>query len=198
MSFIIPYTEATFAAVKELIDESDYEDEYDRDAPDMDEIHAICECFGRDDVHRSLLSVIKGSDILVDGDYEYALYECIEMEYPAGARKIVDIFEKWVQPKIKDLVAEENLRIYRVAHEALREKAEREKREQTKGCECCVDDNEFHVIKGCAKYSGVELSLNSHLGLLRVRSDCDSDVIYVNTCPICGKNLQGEKKDAGE
>lgn len=65
-----------------------------------------------------------------------------------------------------------------------------------KYCRTCNPDGEFHNLNDTCEYSGIEISLNSKLKIIRVRIYGDSlnsfttqDVVVVSNCPHCGRRL---------
>jgi hypothetical protein len=97
-------TENTFEAVKEMLeDEAEYKGIYlEEDDIYMDDIYTACTSKTEEEVHEAIVYALRGTAL--DGiDYSY-LYECIKMDYPYDAQKIANIFTKFVQPKIKELL----------------------------------------------------------------------------------------------
>ena len=97
-------TENTFEAVKEILgDEAEYKGIYLEEADIyMDDIYTACTCKTEGEVYEAVTYELRGTAL--DGiDHSY-LYDCIKMDYPYNAQKIANIFTKFVQPKIKELL----------------------------------------------------------------------------------------------
>lgn len=67
---------------------------------DFEEVSELCEAYSNfDDTYNAL------TDALVDIDEvsDYDIYQCIEMDYPPNAKKIVDVFIRHIKPKLIEL-----------------------------------------------------------------------------------------------
>ncbi|MEG1564854.1 MAG: hypothetical protein RR365_14195 [Bacteroides sp.] len=90
--------EATLSSIKKLIADYGCEDEVQ---PDWDEIEGACVSRNGFEVVAGLMDLFKGTEMenCDIGD----IYNCIEIDYPTRAKKIVEIFEQYVAPKCKEL-----------------------------------------------------------------------------------------------
>lgn len=97
-------TENTFEAVKEMLeDEAEYKGIYLEEADIyMDDIYTACTCKTDVEVRDAIVYELRGTAL--DGIDHCDLYDCIKMDYPYNAQKIANIFTKFVQPKIKELL----------------------------------------------------------------------------------------------
>lgn len=74
----------------------------------LEELENACRCNRRDgDCLKNIM------DVLEDTEYsgscsEYDIACCIEMTYPNGAKKIVEIFRNHIQPVLRELTRKEN------------------------------------------------------------------------------------------
>ena len=98
--------EETFRAMWEYMKELAEESDSNLDEEDMENLK-LC-CYGP-----TVRDVVDEVENWLDTNYgmkqnlstEY-LYDCIRMDYPAGAKKIVSVFAEHIQPKIKELCKE--------------------------------------------------------------------------------------------
>lgn len=90
----------TFAAVKEYISEWCDEDDEDR-LPDMDDVKAACQNYTEDGVYQALLTEFAYTSMSSCDQYD--LLCCIEKDYPTNAKKIVEVFMRYIRPKCREL-----------------------------------------------------------------------------------------------
>lgn len=98
-------TEKTYKNVKEIIEEEiDFFDDNEYiEKPDMDFIYTACTYDNETDVFNGILSEIAGTAIDKKID-DYELLTCIVKDYPPNAKRIANIFTKYIQPKIKEIL----------------------------------------------------------------------------------------------
>lgn len=99
-------SEATFQKVKELMEQLDDDTLASIDEADMEEIESACSGYREDTA--AFMAI---SDILSEKGFpnEYDSYEvacCIEKDYPAGAKKIAQIYRDHIQPEVRKLAKE--------------------------------------------------------------------------------------------
>lgn len=97
-------TEETYENIKYLLEQCAYEeDEELEDIIDLEDIETACNNYSVDDVVYGVLSEIKYTSL--DGRIEeYEIYENISMDYSASQKKIAEVFEKHIQPFIKEML----------------------------------------------------------------------------------------------
>ena len=93
--------EATFTNVKEYISNV-----LDGEKPDFDleDIENACYYASVNEVYTALEDVFKFTNANNDYADNYALYECIVTTFPYDAKKIVQVFTDFIQPKIKEML----------------------------------------------------------------------------------------------
>lgn len=90
-SFSVVDGRRTAANLREMLSEI-VDDDFD-----FEDVEELCEAYsGFDDTYNAL------TDALVDVDKvsDYDVFQCIEMDYPASAKKIVDVFVRYVKPEL--------------------------------------------------------------------------------------------------
>lgn len=95
--------EETWKALKEYVENLTEDTDCNSGLPDMEELKNICKSSNN---ARDIVDGIKEilEDSALAGDYNYCdIWQCIEMDYPAGAKKIVEIFEKNIRPLCRDM-----------------------------------------------------------------------------------------------
>lgn len=104
-------TEATFEKVKDLMEtmgvdfaETDY---WGGPVFDMNEIKNCCDQSTEQDVYDALERQLKGTSMEDCEDYD--LWCCIQKDFPANAKKIVQVFMDYIQPQCKELSQKEAL-----------------------------------------------------------------------------------------
>lgn len=99
-------TEKTYKAISELINDvvETFSSLYDK--IDMERIHTACSYAEASDVVYDIQEAIRYTP-LYDILSQYNLHEFICKDYPASAKKIVEIFHEYIQPKIKEMLEEE-------------------------------------------------------------------------------------------
>lgn len=98
--------EETWAALKELLDEIDWADNEEKRHYDMKTIESSCyHNRNETEAYESISQAIDES--YFSGQIEdYEVWQCIDMDYPAGAKKIVSVFHNHIQPVLKKIDAE--------------------------------------------------------------------------------------------
>lgn len=91
----------TWKNVKEYINEV-----LDGEEPnfDFEDVENVCYYSEKTEVYDELINSLKYTNANNDFFDSYQLINCIEMQYPYNAQKIANIFTKFVQPKIKELL----------------------------------------------------------------------------------------------
>lgn len=97
---------ATFQNVKELMEELDDDVFYEMSDADLDEIESACSGH-RDDTAAWLAINDALSEHGYEGDIGYEVACCIEKGYPAGAKKIAEVYRDHIQPVVRQLAKEE-------------------------------------------------------------------------------------------
>lgn len=92
--------EATFAAVKEYISEWCAEEDDDR-LPDMDDVEVACQNYSEESIYSALLTVFDCT--AMSNCDQYDLLCCIEKDYPSSAKKVVDVFMRYIKPKCREM-----------------------------------------------------------------------------------------------
>ena len=101
-------TDATYKAVMAYLEElKEYQEIDERNLPDPDEIRSACGNWTERDCFELLKSELDSSSYWKKYDDESLSY-CIEMDYPCNARKIRELFEKYVRPFARKLDKEES------------------------------------------------------------------------------------------
>lgn len=102
-------TEATFTAVKQLMDscgvDSSECDAWGDPFFNMEEIKRCCDQNTERDVHDSLEEIFRNTPMETCGDYE--LWCCIEKSFTANAKKIVQVFMNYIRPKCEEIAKSE-------------------------------------------------------------------------------------------
>lgn len=93
--------DATWENVKEYI-----KDVLDGEEPDFDlgDVENACYYSPFNETYEAIIDSLENTNATNDNSDGYALFECIETDYPASAKKIVEVFENFIQPKIKELL----------------------------------------------------------------------------------------------
>ena len=100
-------TDATYKAVMAYLEElKEYRVIDEMDLPSPDSIHSACNNWTERDCFESLKSELDSSSFYGEYDDESLAY-CIEMDYPCNARKIRELFEKYIRPLARKLDKEE-------------------------------------------------------------------------------------------
>lgn len=89
-------TEATVSAIKQCIHDYEF---IPGDISD-DELTEACSYETNVEVHQALQEL----DWSEYGDYE--LWQCIELTHPAGAKRIVQVFENYIKPELRKMMEE--------------------------------------------------------------------------------------------
>lgn len=96
-------TEGTFASVKQLMDsygvDLSEKDRWGDPIFDLEEIRCCCDQNTEREVHDALVKQFRGTPMEDCDDYD--LWCCIEMTFTANAKKIVQVFMNYIQPKCK-------------------------------------------------------------------------------------------------
>lgn len=96
--------EATFEAVKELMEawgvDFSETDRWGDPVFDMDEIKDCCYQSNERDVHDALERKFEGTSMETCDDYD--LWSCIQKDFTTNAKKIVQVFMDYIQPKCKE------------------------------------------------------------------------------------------------
>lgn len=96
--------EATFEAVKELMEawgvDFSETDRWGDPVFDMDEIKDCCYQSNERDVHDALERKFEGTSMETCDDYD--LWSCIQKNFTTNAKKIVQVFMDYIQPKCKE------------------------------------------------------------------------------------------------
>lgn len=101
-------TDATYKAVMDYLEELKENEEIDEeDLPDSDSILSACTEWTERDCFESLKSELDSSSFWKKYDDESLAY-CIETDYPCGARKIRELFEKYIRPLARKMDREAN------------------------------------------------------------------------------------------
>lgn len=104
-------TEATFSAVKRLMDDYGVDLSERNDWGDlifdMDEIKRCCDQNTERDAHDLLREQFRNTSMENCDDYE--LWCCIEKTFTTNAKKIVQVFMDYIQPKCKEISNSENM-----------------------------------------------------------------------------------------
>ena len=99
----------TWEQVRELVREVSEDYDVTVDADTWEELEEACYSSSdeRDIVHAVLDTGIPGEVYsYLNGDGECYLYGCVVKDYPTNAKKIVQVFNDCIRPKIKELVEE--------------------------------------------------------------------------------------------
>lgn len=100
---------ATYKAVEELINDtiecSDDILNIEESGIDMVEIHSACSYYNEQVIVDAINSELSYSDL--EGKIDnFDLYDCIRKDYSVMAKKIGEIFEQFIKPKIKEILKE--------------------------------------------------------------------------------------------
>lgn len=91
-------TDTTYKAVIHYLEElKDYKEIDEENSYDPDDIHSACNAYTERDCVESLMRELDATSYFQNYDYEDLAY-CVQTEYPADARKIGEIFEKYIKP----------------------------------------------------------------------------------------------------
>ena len=99
-------TEKTYSAIIELLRQESEHNDVDVDALDMDSIYTACTHDSATDIVIAIRSELEHSNMFNESIYYFALHECISKDYPLPAKKIVQIFRAYIQPKIREMLKE--------------------------------------------------------------------------------------------
>lgn len=96
-------SEKTFAEVKALMDAygADLSEEDIDNEPifNLKSIEHCCQCDNTKDVYESLMTAFHGTPL--ENVDPYDVYSCIQHDYTANAKKIVEVFAEYIQPICK-------------------------------------------------------------------------------------------------
>lgn len=67
---------------------------------DIDSLYTACTYGNKQEIHESICSVIRNSNVL--GAEGFEVYECISLTYSYDQKKIAEIFTEYIQPFIKE------------------------------------------------------------------------------------------------
>ena len=97
--------EKTFANVKEYLEEI-----LDSEEPDFDyaDIENVCYYTGTDEVYNAILDSVRYTNAHNESFDDYCIWECIETDYPASAKKICNVFCRHIQPFIRESINRNN------------------------------------------------------------------------------------------
>lgn len=100
-------TEETYKAIKEYIDQiiEDNDKTVDDFGIDMDSIYTACTYDNETDIVSGVNSELVLTPFYVEID-DFELYKCIVKDYPVPAKKIAEIFQEYIQPKIREMLRE--------------------------------------------------------------------------------------------
>lgn len=94
--------DATYKNVREYLEEL-----LDGEEPDFDyeDIENVCYYSGYFEVQNAIWDAIKNTNANTDYiDTYYLLNECIVTTYPGNAKKIVEVFDLYIKPKIREIL----------------------------------------------------------------------------------------------
>lgn len=97
--------EATKAYIYKM--EVDKEDEDDENKAKLDEIFSEVELKGEPESAEMFITKFEEANKYCDGWFE-EIWEYCDFDYPANALKIVDVFDECIQPKIIEILKEQN------------------------------------------------------------------------------------------
>jgi len=98
-------TEETYIKIKDHLEYVAYPDTLEEADVDVEDLQAACSYSKQRDVVDSVMSAIRHSDIY-DKVGEFDLYEYVCMTFSASQKKIGEVFKKYIQPKIRELLKE--------------------------------------------------------------------------------------------
>ena len=91
-------TEATYKAVIRYLEElKEYKEIDEENSYDLDDILSDCNSYTQRDCMESLMRTLDATSYFQNYDYEDLAY-CVQTQYPANARKVGEIFEKYIKP----------------------------------------------------------------------------------------------------
>lgn len=98
-------TAATFAAVKQLMDDYGADlserDEWGDPVFDMEEIERCCDQDTEREVYDALIKQFRNTSM--EGCEDYDIWCCIEKTFTVNAKKIAQVFMDYIRPKCKEL-----------------------------------------------------------------------------------------------
>ena len=95
---------STYDSIKEIITELANDNDAELDDCVWDDLQGAC--YHQTDIH----DVIDGVSAALErtelwGEFDtYPLWECVSFDYPAGAKKIVDVFQNCIKPKLREII----------------------------------------------------------------------------------------------
>lgn len=95
--------EKTFENIKNMLTDLERIEVCKLEEYTWEEIESACNDYDDHAIVEQVTKALEGTPIYVCVE-EYALYESIEKDYPANAKKIVQVFAEHIKPKIKEML----------------------------------------------------------------------------------------------
>lgn len=96
--------EKTFENIKNMFTEFEHIECCELEEYTWDELRSACNEYTEQDIVSCISKAIEYTPFADGYIEEYSLYESIEKDYPANAKKIVQVFEEHIKPKLKEML----------------------------------------------------------------------------------------------